>query len=130
MAIQLKKLINQVVEELVSLGLRPPLIQHLLGQRDNIECSDVGGFVIPGLYNSEVLHIPEAAYEFLPGANPIEPQLRLRLKKSTSGPEDFSQNTQTHTIILHPLHPSLDAESAQWFPSSLLNPKCVLLSLS
>ena len=130
MAIQLKKLINQVVDELVSLGLRPPLLQHLLGRRDNIECSDVDGFVIPGLYNSEVLHIPQAAYEFLPGANPIEPQLRLRLKKSTSGPEDFSQNAQTHTIILHQSFKEMDAESVQWFPSSLLSPKCVLLSLS
>ena len=32
------------------------------------------GFVIPGLCNSEVFLIPEATYEFLPGANPIELQ--------------------------------------------------------
>ena len=106
MIIQLKKLINQVVDELVSLGLRPSLLQHLLGQRDSVECSDLDGFVIPGLYNSEVLLVPEAAYEFLPGANPIEPKLRLRLKKSTNGSGEPLQTGETHTIVLHSLHQS------------------------
>ena len=129
MTIQLKELINQIVEELVSLGLRPSLLQHLLGQRDSRECSDLDGFVIPGLYNSEVLLIPEVAYELLLGANPIESQLRLRLKK---WPGEFSQTGQIHTITLDSLHHpfrEIDAESAQRVSSSLLSPKCVLLSL-
>ena len=104
--IQLKKLIKRVVDELVSLGLRPSLLQHLLGQGDNGDCSDLGGFVIPGLCNSEVFLIPEATYEFSPGANPIELQLRLRLKKSTNASGEFLQTGETHTIVLHSLHHS------------------------
>ena len=104
--IQLKKLIKGVVDELVSLGLPPSLLQHLLGEGDNGESSDSDGFVIPGLCNSEVFLIPEATYEFLPGANPIELQLRLRLKKSTNGREEFLRTGETHTIVQHSLHHS------------------------
>lgn len=124
MVFQLKKLINQVVNELVSLGLRPSLLQHLLDQRGNGEALDLDGLVIPGLGNPDAELIPEVTYELLPGANSIEPRLRLRLKKPTSRTEGSSQ-----TNVLSPTR-GLDKGLVDDTPATILSPKYIVSFIS
>lgn len=132
MHLQLKKLINQVVNELASLGLRPSLLQQLLEQRENGEKLDLDGLVIPGLRASDAELVPEVTYELLPGANSAEPQLRLRLRKRTNGSNGSSQVdlTQTKLRSLQDHTGESDDGSVADLHSSILSPKCVVFAFS
>lgn len=87
----MKKLINQVVNELASLGLRPSVLQELLDQGKNDEPRSVDeGAPIQSLEGpheslTKTLSCPRVVYEFFSASNSIGPRLRLRVTEDQVG---------------------------------------------
>lgn len=87
---QLKKLINQIVKELSSLGLSPDLLHELLEVQDaysfTSSTKDAGGstspisavLTPPGLEADTTF--PRVIYEFGEGSSKLEPRLRILLE--------------------------------------------------
>lgn len=106
---QLKKIINQLVQELSSLGLSPTVLQQLLEQQNPAsltaqieeirqQCDRVS--------NGDDDHQPHActvAYEFSGTSSHIEPRLRLSVKHPTDATDTASGHTTTPDSILEAL---------------------------
>ncbi|KAH7922741.1 hypothetical protein BV22DRAFT_1016708 [Leucogyrophana mollusca] len=88
---QLKKLINQVVNELSSLGLSPSVLQRLLEQRDSsgiAKVQEVGDDETPTSADQSGPHPNHiVVYEFASTSTYLEPRLRLSLKHPSADAE-------------------------------------------
>ncbi|KAL6303637.1 SPX domain-containing protein [Sparassis latifolia] len=80
---KLKKLINQVVQELTSLGLSPRVLQQVLQRNDSDNASDGhdhtdnGGHAIKARHGGYVLNV---FYELEDASDHVKPHLRLRIE--------------------------------------------------
>lgn len=117
---QLKKLINQVVSELNTLGLRPDVLHDLLGPRDVVEAKGKEKEIEEE--GSEV-H-PSVVYEFNSTSGKIEPRLRIwitsplpEVPASDTIPSDSEASSDAGTDI-EPLagseHPGVKNISLLW----------------
>jgi hypothetical protein len=117
---QLKKLINEVVQELASLGLNPELIQEYLGttvepavqasDADKASRADEDGFdqTPPSLPQAPLHATPlsKLVYEFSETPEGIEPRLRLRLRSSSFTSENRQAGEGPHVGHIEVLHGS------------------------
>jgi hypothetical protein len=96
----LKKLINQVVNELAALGLRPSVLQGLLEQSDSTETrSHNWNQAVPVPECShESLSYPRVVYEFSSSSNSIEPRVRLRVKSDQPEALGLQPVRESHLI--------------------------------
>lgn len=109
---QLKKIINQIVKELSSLGLSPALLHELLEAQDAhsfapLQLSEDDGNSVP-LSNSGRVHLnteeglalngrpgfPKVVYEFSEDSSKIEPRLRISLESLGETSNLLSGGTQ------------------------------------
>ncbi|KDQ52928.1 hypothetical protein JAAARDRAFT_39876 [Jaapia argillacea MUCL 33604] len=95
---QLKKLINQVVLELSSLGLSPPLLHELLQSPDksNQSSPDINTPNLPEprdhessslVESTQHVHHPKVVYELADGSDGVHPRLRLWIDSPEDDPE-------------------------------------------
>ncbi|EGN97125.1 hypothetical protein SERLA73DRAFT_110234 [Serpula lacrymans var. lacrymans S7.3] len=87
---QLKKLINQVVNELSSLGLSPSVLQQLLEHRETARIGNLDDVELDSHTTSDNTHNifqplhPHVVYEFATTSTFLEPRLRLSIKHPSS----------------------------------------------
>ncbi|KAG1720099.1 hypothetical protein EDB19DRAFT_1779169, partial [Suillus lakei] len=93
---QLKNLINQLVQELSSLGLSPTMLQQLLEQQ-NHQCD-----LVPDSNDNHQQHAT-MVYEFTGTSSHIESHLRLCVKHPTDTMGDASGHMTTPDSILEAL---------------------------
>ncbi|GLB41102.1 putative SPX domain containing protein [Lyophyllum shimeji] len=109
---QLKKLINQIVRELSSLGLSPAVLQELLErtkQEQSAGSSDQSEEADPEKSSPHIRHhnLPKVVYEVTDQSGRIEPHLRLWLDitpdcRSASSPrpsDDREESSETSTEV-------------------------------
>ncbi|KAJ7275691.1 hypothetical protein C8J57DRAFT_1177357 [Mycena rebaudengoi] len=103
---QLKKLINQVVSELTSLGLSPSVLQDLLQSNGDMSQDDEG--------REDAQASTRVIYELNSDSERIEPRLRLWVDPPLGGPADREDNAP-HVDLLWALQrraqPTLPAQA-------------------
>ncbi|KAF8841393.1 hypothetical protein BDN67DRAFT_1010703 [Paxillus ammoniavirescens] len=100
---QLKKLINQIVTELNSLGLDPSVLRRLLEHRETIVGSasfrELGESLQYVTWESSHQPKPTVVYEFASKSTYLEPRLRLLLKHPHDAATGIFTEQHTHSPI-------------------------------
>jgi hypothetical protein len=111
---QLKKLINQLVQELSSLGLSPIVLQQLLEQQNPAsltaqieEIRQQCDRVSDSDDSDDHQQHATVVYEFIATSSNIEPRLRLSIKR----PTDAADISSGHTTIPHSILEALQLHS-------------------
>jgi hypothetical protein len=108
------------VNELVSLGLRPSVLQKLLEQGDHVE--EVSGSDSSHDLPMKTHSLPRVVYEFCSTPNSVEPRLRLRVKAN----HQISQGLLSYKEF----YSNSEAESSESLDdvtsyTQITSPKCV-----
>lgn len=127
----MKKLINKVVSELVSLGLQPSVLQELLkqGEISALESSHTVPLSESAVPSELLAQFPRVVYEFSSDLNSIEPQLRLWVKGDHARALGLSRLSQLPSADLRTKLNIVQSPEDAASQTQVISPKFVCLVL-